>query len=603
MKVMMGTSGKSPGTSGKGDPRPGGGLDWLPSTLWQEYQWFIIAGIWLVALILGYAGFDHHLRGEASPLRIFYLTLQLFVLESGDVVKGDLVWQLETARLLAPAVAMYTAIKALATIFYEQLQLIRLRFVNDHIVICGLGRMGSLLAEAYSEQDEQVVVIEKYRDNENLRAFRDRGIITLIGDSMDPVVLRRAKIDVAKAIIAGTGDDSLNAEVAWQARDILINVRRKPLTCYMHIAGNPIFDLLKEHPVMTSEDTESFVLCPFNIHSKGAQLILDTYPPFGWETKELPGDKHPSVMILGLGKFGQALAMEMSTRWRILFPYKKLKLYVVDKVASVQVEMLKHRYPLVGEACDLEVINCDFESEEFQQADFLFENGRTRISSMFICIDNDMLGLLSALALHKKMEDDVPIIIRTNEDMGLTRLINAASVRENKNLYPFELLRESCKPEMLGHLNEKLAISLHESWLAQMDAANESTTADVTMNPWRELPEVTRSSNRQQAYAVPRILSIAGFQVVPVDTPNRQKAVLSDEDIEKIAELDHEQMVVNRKLDGWKHGNRDHDKKTSPTLVEWDKLDSVGQGKSRTWVRHIPDAVAKVGFMICKRDW
>jgi hypothetical protein len=37
---------------------------------------------------------------------------------------------------------------------------------------------------------------------------------------------------------------------------------------------------------------------------------------------------------------------------------------------------------------------------------------------------------------------------------------------------------------------------------------------------------------------------------------------------------------------------------TSPTQVEWAKLDSEGQEKSRTWVRHIPDAVAKVGVMI-----
>src|SRR3990170_3530754 len=116
--------------------------------LWQEYQWPVVGILGLTALGLGYIGFHKYFAalGEIrSGWDIFYLSLQLLTLESGSI-HGPVSWELEVARLLAPALVAYTAIKALVAIFHEELQLLCVRFIRDHVVICGLGRKGLLFA-------------------------------------------------------------------------------------------------------------------------------------------------------------------------------------------------------------------------------------------------------------------------------------------------------------------------------------------------------------------------------------------------------------------------------------------------------------------------
>ena len=101
----------------------------------------------VIALVLGLTGFVRlaDAAGRADPAhRFLYLSIQLFVLQSGAVLP-PLPWELEVARFLAPAVAGYTAISALAVLFREQLQRLRTLRLQDHVVVCGLGRKGALL--------------------------------------------------------------------------------------------------------------------------------------------------------------------------------------------------------------------------------------------------------------------------------------------------------------------------------------------------------------------------------------------------------------------------------------------------------------------------
>jgi hypothetical protein len=111
-----------------------------------DYQWPLIGTIALFVLALGYVGFKKlcAFPGEQrSTLDAFYLSLQLFVLEF-DPNSRELPLELEFARWLAPAVAAYAAVKALAAILRDQFQALRLKFISDHVVICGLGRKGVL---------------------------------------------------------------------------------------------------------------------------------------------------------------------------------------------------------------------------------------------------------------------------------------------------------------------------------------------------------------------------------------------------------------------------------------------------------------------------
>src|SRR5918992_2595484 len=118
-------------------------------SLWAEYHWYVLAVLFLLALALGIAGFRRYFDAvgeERSLADVVYLALRLFPLESGDVAP-PVPWELNVARFLAPAVALSAALQALAAVFSEQLQALRARLWRGHVVVCGLGEKGQLVAE------------------------------------------------------------------------------------------------------------------------------------------------------------------------------------------------------------------------------------------------------------------------------------------------------------------------------------------------------------------------------------------------------------------------------------------------------------------------
>jgi hypothetical protein len=125
-----------------------------------------------LGLILGYLGFAEYAQTHGqvrSPWDLAYLVLQLITIESGNVA-APVPWQLVVARMLLPLVTGYAAILTLAALFRDQVQQLTLRFARNHVVICGLGRMGLLLAGECNRTGRRVVVIEIDPANPHIEA-------------------------------------------------------------------------------------------------------------------------------------------------------------------------------------------------------------------------------------------------------------------------------------------------------------------------------------------------------------------------------------------------------------------------------------------------
>jgi|WetSurMetagenome_2_1015567.scaffolds.fasta_scaffold1164126_1 hypothetical protein len=87
----------------------------------------------IVAAVLGYVGICHHLESLGKPydaLDMAYYIIQLFVFRTGlNMESHEVHWTLRVARLLAPTVLSYAALKGLASVFREQLVGVRMSFL------------------------------------------------------------------------------------------------------------------------------------------------------------------------------------------------------------------------------------------------------------------------------------------------------------------------------------------------------------------------------------------------------------------------------------------------------------------------------------------
>lgn len=92
----------------------------------------------------------------------------------------------------------------------------RVRRMNGHTIICGYGRVGQEIAEELERRGQHVLVIEL--DSERLEAARAAGHAALQGDATEEAVLRSARVESARALIAAADSDAGNAFIALTGR-------------------------------------------------------------------------------------------------------------------------------------------------------------------------------------------------------------------------------------------------------------------------------------------------------------------------------------------------------------------------------------------------
>lgn len=90
--------------------------------------------------------------------------------------------------------------------------------LHDHIVVCGLGHVGSRVAEALHALGEPVVAIEKKNNESFALAVEALGVPVLYGDARHDELLVQAGVRRAKTIVCATDDDLTNLEVAIDAK-------------------------------------------------------------------------------------------------------------------------------------------------------------------------------------------------------------------------------------------------------------------------------------------------------------------------------------------------------------------------------------------------
>jgi Trk K+ transport system NAD-binding subunit len=89
---------------------------------------------------------------------------------------------------------------------------------NDHVILCGLGRVGLRILEQLLHLGEHVIVLEKDPDNHNIVFARKNGVPVRMGAGREEGILDELNVQQAKSIILATDDDLANLELAMDAR-------------------------------------------------------------------------------------------------------------------------------------------------------------------------------------------------------------------------------------------------------------------------------------------------------------------------------------------------------------------------------------------------
>ena len=95
----------------------------------------------------------------------------------------------------------------------------KVRELQDHMIVVGLGSFGVRVASDLKAAGHDVAVIELNDENRYLSAAADLGIPVIFGDATLPSTLEAARIDDTVAVAVLTDDDMVNIETAIVSRE------------------------------------------------------------------------------------------------------------------------------------------------------------------------------------------------------------------------------------------------------------------------------------------------------------------------------------------------------------------------------------------------
>ncbi len=569
-----------------------------------RHPWIVILCLGTLAFLLGCIGFQKYyekINETRSWLDVAYLSVQLFALQIGDM-PGSKSWEFEAARWLAPTTAAYALILAAASIFYGQIKLVRMWLLKNHVIICGLGNIGSMLAAKFLKSGRSVVIIEPDQNNPALERFRDEGAIIINGNPNQRYILKQAGIRKAKHLIAITDDDGTNTEIAVLTND-LTRKNKNNLASFIHIANNKLCNFFQVNGFQNEDKTGSNIEF-FNFFHIGAKLLLNKYP---LKESNNAGSRHDRVLMIGLGRIGENLIVDMARSWRKTFHETgvRLKITAVDVDAKNKIDVIRIGYPGLEKVCDINILQIDINSAEFLKASFLFdEKGDCAIDKIYICLKTDPECMLSALRLSALTSAaDVPIIVKMNNGGGLGTVLQNKNYETGvfKNMKIFNFLEETCVPEHLINGNyERLARAFHGEYINIHGRVSKSEIqVDAELADWKDLSEDYKSSNLILAKNVFVVLKRAGYKVAILNDWDASLEFESGEMVE-MARVLHELWIEERKSKGWICApgvKNDHDK-TNPYLIAYDDLPDREKQFNLDIIKMLPGLFTRIGIQI-----
>jgi voltage-gated potassium channel len=96
---------------------------------------------------------------------------------------------------------------------------------HDHVIICGVGKVGYRVILELLKFDQEIVAVEKNPDNRFIERIQALDIPLLIADARRKENIIKAGVERADAIIPCTDDELTNLDIALEARELNPDIR------------------------------------------------------------------------------------------------------------------------------------------------------------------------------------------------------------------------------------------------------------------------------------------------------------------------------------------------------------------------------------------
>ncbi len=171
---------------------------------WVLAGWSFLDALYMVIITIFGVGFGEVRPVNTPTLRLF--TMLIIILGSAAVVG--------TIGALVQLVTEGEIKEVLASQRMQQ----KITQLRDHVIICGYGRMGQILAQRVQEAGLDFIVLDI--DEERIREATEHGYLAHLGNAEEEETLIWAGVQRARVLATVLPDDALNVFITLTARGL-----------------------------------------------------------------------------------------------------------------------------------------------------------------------------------------------------------------------------------------------------------------------------------------------------------------------------------------------------------------------------------------------
>lgn len=166
-------------------------------------RWTFINSFYMAVITLTTVGY-----GEVEPLSAQGRVFSIFLIFGGVTV---------LAYGASSTVEYIITGKAVQQMVDEEREKV-MATLNNHFIIAGFGRVGYEIAQNFASESIPFIVVDE--DEVALATAKDAGFLVLSGSATEDEVMRSARIEQARGVVAATGNDAVNVYVTLTARGL-----------------------------------------------------------------------------------------------------------------------------------------------------------------------------------------------------------------------------------------------------------------------------------------------------------------------------------------------------------------------------------------------
>lgn len=166
--------------------------------------WSFDDAIYMVVVTIYTVGYDE-VRPVVSPL-LREITMATIVLGCTGMI------------FFTSALVQFITINQLQLVFGTKRMQSQVDKLKDHVIVCGYGRIGQMLAHELKAGGAQFVVLE--RSDKRAEEARNHGYLTVQADATDETGLKLVGIDRARTLATVLPDDAANVFITLSARSL-----------------------------------------------------------------------------------------------------------------------------------------------------------------------------------------------------------------------------------------------------------------------------------------------------------------------------------------------------------------------------------------------